>query len=78
MTYELGDLAKMLTYEKRYREVNNERSRIYKAEAQTALSDLLTQCVLMCERGGWDFWVTKKLGEERFREKVERHRSLGE
>jgi hypothetical protein len=78
MTYELGDLAKMLTYEMRYREVNNERSRIYKAEAQTAMSDLLAQCVLMCEREGWNFWEVKKLGESRFKEKIERHRSLGE
>ena len=78
MTYELGDLAKMLTYEKRYREVNNERSRIYKAEAQSALSDLLAQCVLMCEREGWNFYELIALGKDRFVEKITRHREHGE
>jgi len=77
MTYELGDLAKMLSYENRYKE-DKRRSRIYNAESQIAMSDLLAQCVLMCERAGWDFWQLKKLGEQRFREKIDRHRQLGE
>ena len=78
VTYELGDLAKNLTYVRRYDWVDKERSRLYKVEAELAMSDVLAQLVLMCQREGWDFWGLARLGQERMREKVERHRELGE
>jgi hypothetical protein len=78
LTYEIGDLAKMLTYAKRYAWVDIGRSKTYKVEAQLAMSDTLAQLVLMCQREGWDFWHLARLGQERMREKVERHRELGE
>jgi hypothetical protein len=78
LTYEVGDLAKNLTYVKRYAWVDQGRSRIHKVEAEIAMSDVLAQLVLMCQREGWDFWHLARLGQERMREKVERHRELGE
>jgi hypothetical protein len=78
LTYEIGDLAKMLTYVKRYAWVDSGHSKAYKKEAELAMSDTLAQLVLMCQREGWDFWHLARLGQERMREKVERHRELGE
>jgi hypothetical protein len=78
LTYEIGDLAKMLTYVRRYAWVSDDRSRLYKKEAEIAMSDTLAQLVLMCQREGWDFWTLARLGQERMREKVQRHRELGE
>ena len=74
LTYEVGDLAKMFAYAHRYRLVDKDRSKGYKIEARIAASDVIAQMVVMCDREGWDFWEVKKLGEERFREKIERHR----
>jgi hypothetical protein len=78
LTYEIGDLAKNLTYAKRYAWVSDDRSRLYKKEAEIAMSDVLAQLILMCQREGWDLWTLARLGQERMREKVERHRELGE
>jgi hypothetical protein len=78
ITYELGDLAKMFVYAQRYAWVDKEKSRGYRLEAKIAASDVIAQMVVMCEREGWNFWEVKRLGEERFREKIERHRKHGE
>jgi len=77
LTYELGDLSKNLTYVQRYSWTGKDTTG-YKIEAKIAMSDLLAQLMLMCEREGWNFWELVKLGKERFTEKVERHRRYKE
>ncbi len=72
LTYELGDAVKMFVYAERY---NNPD---YLIEARISLSDVLAQIQLLCDRHGWQFWQLKRLGVERFVEKVERHRALNE
>ena len=78
IAYELGDLARGLNYTRRYRWTDKQRALGWRLDAETAMSDLLAQLVLMCQREGWDFWSLARLGQERMREKVERHRELGE
>ena len=73
MTYELGDFAKCLFYKQKYNEPS------YMIEAKIALSDLIAQCIYMCEKQGWDFELeVKPMGIARFIEKVKRHIEKGE
>jgi len=72
MMYELGDMSKMFFYAMRYNEP------AYKIEAKISLSDLLAQCILVCEKEGWDFDKVKQMGIERMLERIERHRDKGE
>jgi hypothetical protein len=68
----------MFAYAHRYRLVDKEKSKGYRIEARIAASDVIAQMVVMCEREGWNFYELIKLGKERFIEKIERHRALGE
>ncbi len=70
--YELGDMAKMFFYAMRYNEPT------YKIEAKISLSDLIAQCILICEKEEWNFETVKTMGIERMIERVNRHRELGE
>jgi len=72
MTYELGDLAKCLMFAKRRPQLEKE----YKAEARIATSDLVAQCIVMCERLGWDFYEVVHLGEDRCIEKIKVYEHL--
>jgi hypothetical protein len=72
LMYELGDLAKGVFYAHSYKES------AYMIEAKISLSDLLAQCILLCERQGWDFEEVKQMGIERFIERVNRHIQKGE
>lgn len=74
MVYELGDLAKMLFYTKVY----PERKEVQMIEARIALSDLLAQCHVVCEREGWNFIEVDILGKERLHERIKRRLELGE
>jgi hypothetical protein len=73
--YELGDLSKMLFYRKVY---PSDRSKGYSIEAKIAMSDLLAQCTVICEREGWDFEEVWELGISRCIERVERRMKYGE
>ena len=68
MTYELGDLVKMLFYSK----VRPWGARAYMIEAKISLSDLLAQIIILCEREKWDFEEVKKLGIDRAIQRIER------
>lgn len=74
MIYELGDLVKMLFYSKVY----PDRKTINMIEAKIALSDLLAQCHVVCEREGWNFVELDILGKERLHERIKRRLELGE
>ena len=74
MTYELGDLVKMFFYTKLY----PDRKQILMIEAKIALSDLLAQCHVVCEREGWNFVELDLLGKERLHERIKRRLELGE
>ena len=67
--YELGDLSKAIVYRERYPE-----DRIaWNGEAKCAISDLIAQCIVICEREGWDYEEMRQLGIERMIEKITRH-----
>ena len=74
MTYELGDLVKMLFYSKVYPKDKD----VYMIEAKISLSDILAQCHVICEREGWNFIEIDILGKERLFERVQRHIDKGE
>ncbi len=74
MIYELGDLTKMLFYSKVY----PERKKIQMIGAKIALSDLLAQCHVVCEREGWSFVELDLMGKERLHERIKRRLELGE
>lgn len=74
INYELGDLVKMLFYSKLY----PDRKRAYMIEAKIAMSDLITQCRLLCMREGWNFEELMTLGDGRMRERVQRRIEFGE
>ena len=77
MTYELGDMMKMLVYRHNYKN-NPNRVKGYMIEAKIALSDLLAQCHVICEREGWVFSEIESLGIERLHERIDRRIRLGE
>ena len=43
----------------------------YFAHAKTELSDVLTQCRLLCELMGWDYQELLEMGEERYLERMQ-------
>jgi len=65
--YEYGDLLKCDLYARRF----PEREDAYRVEGKIAMSDLLTQLRVYCERRGWDLRTVLALGEERLAEKLE-------
>lgn len=60
--YELGDLAKALTYIRFYPEFEV----AYRGEAKAALADLIAQVELLVETLGLDWEELRELGDERF------------
>lgn len=74
LTYELGDLARGLIYMKRY----PDKADGYRGEAKLGMADLLAQCIVLCEREGWDFDEILELGIEHCIEKITRYGELGE
>lgn len=74
LTYELGDLVKNLFYAKIY----PERKQMHMIEAKIALMDLLTQCMIICDREGWNFNELVLMGAERIIERIERRMKLRE
>jgi hypothetical protein len=74
--YELGDLAKYLFYRRVY--PDEDRTKYYSIEAKIAMSDLLAQCLVICEREGWIFDDLKGLGVARCIERIERRIKHGE
>lgn len=78
LSYELGDLTKMFFYHKIYNEIRGQNKKAFLIEARIAMSDMLAQCLVLCERQGWDFDETVKLGEDRLTERIERRLQFGE
>lgn len=74
LTYELGDLVKNLFYSKIY----PDRKKFHMIEAKTAMTDLLTQCQVICDREGWDFKELCEMGVARLIERIDRRIQLGE
>ena len=74
LTYELGDLVKNLFYASIY----SDRKKFHMIEARTAMTDLLTQCQVICDREGWNFDELRKIGIERCIERIDRRIELGE
>lgn len=74
LVYEVGDLVKMLFYSRVY----PERKKILMIEAKIALSDILAQCHVICEREDWNFIELDILGIERLHERIKRRLELGE
>jgi len=74
LQYELGDLARGIVY----RERHPEDAKVWTVEAKVALSDLIAQTIITCEREGWDFEEIKQMGIERCIEKITRHLEKGE
>jgi len=71
MVYELGDLAKSLVYA----QVRPDLVKVYMAEAQLALADLLCQCYIMVEHliygnSMTEFDILLKVGMERQKERM--------
>jgi hypothetical protein len=74
LMYELGDLAKGIVYRERHPDCAD----VWTIEAKVALSDLVAQTIIICEREGWNFEEVKRLGIERCIEKIARHIEKGE
>ena len=74
LTYEVGDLMKMLVYSGLY----PERKRAYMIEGKISMMDVITQCQIICDREGWDFNELKRIGSERAIERITRRVEKGE
>jgi len=74
VNYEQGKVAQNLFYAKLY----PEKSKYYMIEAKTEMSDLLTQCKVICDREGWDFDDLVKMGVDRMIERIDRRMKLRE
>lgn len=77
LTYELGDLSKMLFYRYIYGKLGKDL-KAYNIEAKIAMSDILAQCSIICEREKWDFDELRRLGINRCTERIKRRLEFGE
>ena len=71
LTYEVGDLSKILVHSELYGEVG------YLGDEKGAVADVLSVVRLFVELKGWDEGEVRKLGEERYLERQEDIRKHG-